>query len=64
WFSKEVKESITLYKVTRNKIKVNATKLRELLRDGNIEEVKTMMDSKLTPLIPKLIEITKEATSS
>ena len=64
WFSKEVKESITFYKVTRNKIKVNATKLRELLREGNIEEVKTMMDSKLTPLIPKLIEITKEATSS
>ncbi|MDD7707286.1 MAG: hypothetical protein SOW65_04785, partial [Candidatus Enterosoma sp.] len=63
-FSKEVKESITFYKVTRNKIKVNATKLRELLRDGNIEEVKTMMDSKLTPLIQKLIEITKEATSS
>lgn len=64
WFSKEVKEKITFYKVTRDKIKVNATKLRELLRDGNIEKIKTMMDSKLTPLIPKLIEITKEATSS
>mgnify|MGYP003428104365 FL=1 len=59
-----MKESFTFYKVTRNKIKVNATKLRELLREGNIEEVKTMMDSKLTPLIPKLIEITKEATPS